>query len=594
MSGPDTLDPASEKTSNQTIERTSDRASGSTSDPTTAVGEAASADDARPVSILKTIDFANARQRLDEAVARQTTTVSYRSEGHCLIIGERAAAMAAADRFGEQGATVVSVVAGLASPSKALSDSGLAVFSVGSLSLVGHLGAFTASDGDFDLGVSVRRPNATFDCILDLSKEPRLSVALPPFGYVHAPDGEGIDAAIDTLGDLVGEFDKPRYFAYDRSICAHSRSRLPGCSRCIDVCVTGAIASVGDGIEVDPFLCQGCGSCATLCPTGAMVYAYPRPSDAIERTRAELGAGSFDTLLLHDESSQAAVDAAGLPTTVLALAVEEVSAFGIDYWATMLCAGIARVLLVCNAAADDPNRHALEEQAALLQSLVAGLGLAPDVIQLTDDAGLVDIGAVSANAEKLVALPRANFVTHDDKRATVRAALDTLSAGLGGGHDDVTPLPAGSPFGQIVVDTGACTLCMACVSTCPSGALLDGQESPALRMIEANCVQCGLCEQACPETAIGLEPRYLRDSVVARQIRTLHEETPFHCIICHTPFATHRIIDTMVGKLSGHWMFGDEKAVRRLKMCADCRVKDIFTTESSGIDVHSGGSGTAP
>ena len=42
----------------------------------------------------------------------------------------------------------------------------------------------------------------------------------------------------------------------------------------------------------------------------------------------------------------------------------------------------------------------------------------------------------------------------------------------------------------------------------------------------------------------------------------------------------------MQAQLSGHWMFEDEKALRRLKMCEDCRVKDIFESEQGGIDVH--------
>jgi len=39
-------------------------------------------------------------------------------------------------------------------------------------------------------------------------------------------------------------------------------------------------------------------------------------------------------------------------------------------------------------------------------------------------------------------------------------------------------------------------------------------------------------------------------------------------------------------RLEGHWMFKDDTAKRRLKMCEDCRVKDIFETDAAGIDVH--------
>jgi len=91
-------------------------------------------------------------------------------------------------------------------------------------------------------------------------------------------------------------------------------------------------------------------------------------------------------------------------------------------------------------------------------------------------------------------------------------------------------------------------------------------------MIEANCVQCGLCEKACPESAISLESRYLWDSI--------------ECISCHKPFATRKMIETMLGKLGDHWMFKDEKALKRLKMCEDCRVKSIFKDNPDGLDVH--------
>ena len=65
----------------------------------------------------------------------------------------------------------------------------------------------------------------------------------------------------------------------------------------------------------------------------------------------------------------------------------------------------------------------------------------------------------------------------------------------------------------------------------------------------------------------------------------LNEQTPFNCVVCNTPFATLQIINRMQAQLSGHWMFKEEKALRRLKMCEDCRVKDMFD-DDQGIDVH--------
>ena len=64
------------------------------------------------------------------------------------------------------------------------------------------------------------------------------------------------------VSDLVGEFEKPRYVAYDAGICAHARSHKVGCTNCLEVCPTGAITPDGDHVAIDPAICGGCGNCA--------------------------------------------------------------------------------------------------------------------------------------------------------------------------------------------------------------------------------------------------------------------------------------------------------------------------------------------
>ncbi len=122
---------------------------------------------------------------------------------------------------------------------------------------------------------------------------------------------------------------------------------------------------------------------------------------------------------------------------------------------------------------------------------------------------------------------------------------------------------------------------MACVSVCPASALSDGVDKPQLGFIEANCVQCGLCDVACPENAITLLPRLLLDRDKRMTRRVLNEEEPFHCVVCGKPFATMSVIERMQDKLRGHWMFQDADARRRLQMCQDCRVKDMFESENT-------------
>ncbi len=527
------------------------------------------------------------QQQLIEA----TSIVAYQSRGQLLVVGEVTSALAVAETLSDLKITVVSLdtAENASGPSKNLTEDGIALYRADSLRLTGYLGSFQAvavgATEEIDLGVGVYLEDGLFDLVLDLYNQPQLSHELLPFGYLHAPSEESLQAALQQIPELVGDFEKPKFFNYRKDVCAHSRSELNGCNRCVDVCATGAIVSAGEGVSVDPYLCQGCGSCATVCPSGAMSYAYPRVSDAIERTRTLLNESSSCTaLVLHLETQQNLIDQASLPASCLPLAVEEVTAFGMDYWAAIVASGVHRVYLLLEGH-ERSDRHALNEQMALFHDLLSGLGVSERVVSIIDNQALLNLDESSAQSDVFASLAPAVFTTHDDKRQTIRMALDHLHEQLGA-KQPVQPLPHRAPFGVINVDDSSCTLCMACVSVCPGKALLDGQDSPALRMIEANCLQCGLCESACPESAISLQAQYRYDSNEARKISSLHSEEPFHCVTCHKAFASHKMISNMLGKLTGHWMFQDDKALRRLKMCDDCRVKDIFEDNDEGIDVH--------
>src|SRR5688500_17902228 len=125
-----------------------------------------------------------------------------------------------------------------------------------------------------------------FDLVLDLGETPALQMRVPPQGY-FAPGTDVLAQvkAVAALVTLTGEFEKPKYFNYKPSICAHARSKKEGCTLCLDACDTAAIRPDGDKIFVEPHLCMGCGTCTTVCPSGALTYAYPDPAHAGLRDR---------------------------------------------------------------------------------------------------------------------------------------------------------------------------------------------------------------------------------------------------------------------------------------------------------------------
>jgi ferredoxin len=396
--------------------------------------------------------------------------------------------------------------------------------------------------------------------------------------------------AVLKARDLVGTFDKPRYVAFTEDLCAHSRSRIVGCTRCLDLCPAGAIAPAGDHVAIDAQVCAGCGQCAAVCPTGAAAYALP-PADALmRRLRALLEAyraagGERAILLIHDDAQGTPlIDALarfgeGLPANVLPLAVNEVTQVGLEAVAAVFAHGACALRFLLRA----KPRHditGLRRTLALAEPILIGLGFGPGRIATIETDDLDALGESLRAIAAPEATPRpSGFLPAGAKRDVLRLALRELHAAAPA-PADVIALPEGAPFGAIEVDTQGCTLCLACVSACPTGALLDHPERPMLRFVEDACVQCGLCKATCPEKVITLRPQ-LDFRAATLPARVLNEEEPFCCIRCGKPFGTKRTIERVVAALAGkHWMYqGGDRRLDGIKMCADCRVIAITEAE---------------
>jgi ferredoxin len=456
---------------------------------------------------------------------------------------------------------------------------------------------------DFD-----RKPAAfseQFDLVLDLRATPAFLQHAPPQGYFHQlppPPGEGggggMLATLLKLRDLVGEFDKPKFFTYKQKLCAHSRNETVGCNACVDVCSAEAITSEKSRqqIKVNPNLCVGCGACTTVCPTGALTYAYPRASDQGSKFKALLStyarAGGKDAvLLLHSqERGQALVEelgraarlggAQGVPANVIPVPVWHTASLGLDAWLAAIAFGAAQVVVLTTQEEAPQYREALRQQMDVAQAILAGLGYPGVHLHLVPAGSATELDrelASLAASRPATAGLSAAFALPTEKRGALELALDHLVAHAPV-RQDMIELPPGAPFGTVEVDKGKCTLCLSCVSACPASALQDNPQQPQLRFIEKNCVQCGLCVATCPEDAVTLQPRLLL-TPQRKEARVLAETQPYGCVRCGKPFGTLKAIEAMLGKLAGHSMF-QGAALERLKMCGDCRVIDIYSAEN--------------
>jgi ferredoxin len=295
-------------------------------------------------------------------------------------------------------------------------------------------------------------------------------------------------------------------------------------------------------------------------------------------------------ILLHDQQrGQALVEdlgraaqlrqAHGVPAHVIPVSLWHTASIGVDLWLSAIAFGATQVVVLITGDEAPQYVDGLKAQMAVAQAIVRGLGSAGTHFELLQapSAVALDKGLQSLSATKQAGVREAaRFAVPAEKRAGLEMALDHLVAQAPQPPADIIDLPAaGSPFGTITVDKDRCTLCMSCVSACPSSALQDNPQLPQLRFIEKNCVPCGLCAGTCPENAIALQPRLLLGSA-RKEARVLNETKPYACVRCGKPFGTLKAIEAMLGRLSGHAMF-QGAALERLKMCGDCRVIDIYS-----------------
>ena len=519
--------------------------------------------------------------------------VSFTSEGVTLIYGRDQRAIDAAERLKDTLDLTVILL-----PGADVVPPRQTVYPIrqGRLRTVkGHLGAFEIVIDAFAAPNASSRARLTYggaldgaqcraDILLDLSGLPAPFAAFDlREGYLRADptDAAAVERTLAKAATLTGTFDKPRFITFRDDLCAHSRSRITGCTRCLDLCPAGAITPAGNHVAIDPHICAGCGQCAAACPTGAASYAIPATGALIARLRTMLTAyraagGRAPQLLIHDsEHGDALIDAAarfgeGLPARTLPFAVNEVTQTGLECIAAAFAYGATSVHVLTRA----KPRHdiaGLHQTLATANTLLSALGYGGAVVTTieTDDPDVLVAALKPAPAGGGTQKPAAFHAT-GAKRDVLRLALRELHRAAPTPVDTIA-LAKGAAFGRVNVRAEGCTLCLSCVSACPTHALGDAQDRPRLTFDESLCVQCGLCAGTCPEKVITLEPR-LHFPAFEAQPLVVKEEEPFCCIQCSKPFGVKSTIERVVKKLEGqHWMFtGEHKSrIDLIRMCED-------------------------
>ncbi|PKN17388.1 MAG: hypothetical protein CVU71_16575 [Deltaproteobacteria bacterium HGW-Deltaproteobacteria-6] len=397
----------------------------------------------------------------------------------------------------------------------------------------------------------------------------------------HAGRGNEADESTNLPSVSVAQFT-----LFQETRCLHGRSRKSGCGQCLAVCPQKAIQSAGGRISFNHDICRGCGSCALVCPTDAIQLVYPSQAERLDALRRLLtGHAPVTTLIISDDEDDRyatfPMDECSPDHKIMVM--DHISHVGAEMLLAALIYGAGNVVVVCDPENTPAVIDAVRWQTRLGRAILRGLGAPEDRIRFTvppdnhqSEKEIFVVPDCAMPADEPFPLPD-EFSHQPDKRTLLRMAVQRLHDRFNAQQPSL-PLPDGSPFGTIVVDS-TCTLCMACVDACPSKALLAAGSVPKLELIESRCHQCRLCEDICPEKSIRLQPRMLCDPDRLETAVALHESQTARCIACGIPFASQAMINRIQNNLAGHWMFGNERQLSRLQMCRTCRTRDALLSE---------------
>lgn len=342
--------------------------------------------------------------------------------------------------------------------------------------------------------------------------------------------------------------------------CQYVGAFAKGCDRCFQVCGHGAVQKNEDGIRVDAFGCTECGKCMAACPTGAMQFLrftdhafveYLRDIDLSPGTTVVIGAEPTLHRLWWQYRDQQW-------RTVLFLEFPEPGALHNLHLLLLLALGAARIF-VCHDRETDTLNKCINQVNTLLQSLfgdhkpVRAIGL--------NEVG--DLLATPAATPLASQYRDYSFTSRRDK--IVSLLIYFMEQGA-----RITPDQAAlfDDFGAIACDTEKCSLCLACVGQCHTGALRADSEQFCIMFNAALCVQCGACAELCPEQALTLTPG-LRLEPDFFQATPLIQAEPMRCADCGKVFGTRQSFARVMELLGQSGREVDQELFSR---CEDCRV----------------------
>jgi formate hydrogenlyase subunit 6/NADH:ubiquinone oxidoreductase subunit I/coenzyme F420-reducing hydrogenase delta subunit len=340
--------------------------------------------------------------------------------------------------------------------------------------------------------------------------------------------------SISDIVELVQALEtKPVLIMADK--CVAVRNRNATCRRCVEACPVSGAVGVGNNIlDLDFGACTACGACTTVCPTEALMPLEPMDTDLADQVASAcLAQGDGQAVIACARiSSKHNADPRTFAEVPCLGRVEESLLIG------LASHGVESIILVDGDCPTCKFRTACTTIDAVVRSandllgtwgseaLVRRASAFPPACALEDERGSYGQArrGFFAKAKQGAKDTAVKAAVHELELEKEQPSLrDRLKVGDGkmpqfeavrrmnilNGLDSLgTPSRAAIEtrlWGRVEIDAQVCNACGMCAVFCPTGALSKvGEDAPAkpnsgivFEFSCAECVQCGLCADAC-------------------------------------------------------------------------------------------------
>ena len=375
---------------------------------------------------------------------------------------------------------------------------------------------------------------------------------------------ENTDSMVKEIENLIGDFTYENTILYDENKCQyHHRDKTMNsyCSECESVCPTFAITKDDKTKELrfSNIDCIFCGKCVGVCPSGAMQKAN---APLIEITKAAQLYRDKIPLILGKQDIQSLVDSDIdiKDSDTIPLLLPNINMLNEVYLISILQTTGTQCILYGNIESN------LKDSIEFINELYTKV-LNKKVIYLQNEIKSYKNLAIE-NITKYQYKAESSEFSREIFGERVKFLIRDNTYGSLANKPSIK-------YTDLTIDANVCTLCMSCVESCNTNALISSKDNFELLLNPSLCTACNLCVDICPESVIKMPLNGMELNNSFFTYNTKAKDKPFKCIECGKIFASEKSIKKVQGMMFP--IFNDDEIKKKsILCCSDCKVKVMF------------------